>query len=853
MYIFNKITVNPQLPKKIDKLSVIANNMWWSWNTEFLKLFKMIDIDLWEGCRRNPVKFLKLVDQEKLEKIAEDANFLKEYNKNVENFEDYMNSKNTWFNKNFPENKNNPIAYFSAEYGLDEVLPIYSGGLGILSGDHLKSSSDLGLPLVAVGLLYKNGYFHQKINRTGAQETEYFDIDLDNLPITPVKDHTGENMLISVKMPKKKLYLRVWELLVGRVTLYLLDSDIPENLEEYRGITARLYGGDQEMRIQQEIVLGIGGVTLLNSLGYNPTVYHMNEGHSSFLVLELIKNIMEEKKVSFKIAKDIVSAKTVFTTHTPVPAGNDIFPTSLVETYFKDYWKPLGLSKEEFMELGMKPKEENKTTFNMGILALKIAGKKNGVSKLHGAVSRELFSEVWPEIAPNESPITYVTNGIHTCTWLAPNLKELYNKYLAPYWQDKIHLNETWAKINNIPDQELWNNHQVRKQKLLKLVNENVTNRLRNSGMHYDQIKEITSKLNPNALTIGFARRFATYKRATLIFKDLERITQILNDESRPVQLIFAGKAHPRDLEGQNLIKRIHEISMMPQFKGKIFLLEGYDMNIARHLISGVDVWLNNPRRPMEASGTSGEKASVNGVVNFSILDGWWAEGYNQKNGWAIGTNAEYYSYEEQDKADSESIYNILENKIIPAYYNKENGISKEWLTLMKNSIISTGGNYSMARMIVDYTTKLYIPLCNLTNKYFNNLELVTDYNKTKDDLYANWDDIEITQNNNLDNITMDAGKNIDVSCKIKLPNIKVENIEAQVYYGKILDNGTIENISIIPMNLTERDDEKKIYTYTAKIELKTGGNYGYTFRVMPKHEMLLDSANLNLVKWITK
>lgn len=853
MYIFNKITVNPQLPKKIDKLSVIANNMWWSWNTEFLKLFKMIDIDLWEGCGRNPVKFLKLVDQEKLEKIAEDVNFLKEYNKNVENFEDYMNSKSTWFNKNFPENKNNQIAYFSAEYGLDEVLPIYSGGLGILSGDHLKSSSDLGLPLVAVGLLYKNGYFHQKINRTGAQETEYFDIDLDNLPITPVKDHTGENMLVSVKMPKKKLYLRVWKLLVGRVTLYLLDSDIPENLEEYRGITARLYGGDQEMRIQQEIVLGIGGVTLLNSLGYNPTVYHMNEGHSSFLVLELIKNIMEEKKVSFKIAKDIVSAKTVFTTHTPVPAGNDIFPTSLVETYFKDYWKPLGLSKEEFMELGMKPKEENKTTFNMGILALKIAGKKNGVSKLHGAVSRELFSEVWPEIAPNESPITYVTNGIHTCTWLAPNLKELYNEYLAPYWQDKIHLNQTWTRINNIPDKELWDCHQVRKQKLLKLVNENVTNRLRNSGMHYDQIKEITSKLNPNALTIGFARRFATYKRATLIFKDLERITQILNDESRPVQLIFAGKAHPKDLEGQNLIKRIHEISMMPQFKGKIFLLEGYDMNIARHLISGVDVWLNNPRRPMEASGTSGEKASVNGVVNFSILDGWWAEGYNQKNGWAIGTNAEYYSYEEQDKADSESIYNILENKIIPAYYNKENGISKEWLTLMKNSIISTGGNYSMARMIVDYTTKLYIPLCNLTNKYFNNLELVTDYNKTKDDLYANWDDIEITQNNNLDNITMDAGKNIDVSCKIKLPNIKVENIETQVYYGKILDNGTIENISIIPMNLTERDDEKKIYTYTAKIELKTGGNYGYTFRVMPKHEMLLDSANLNLVKWITK
>ena len=660
--------------------------------------------------------------------------------------------------------------------------------------------------------------------------------------------------MISVKMPKKKLYLKVWKIQVGRVTLYLLDSEIPENLEEYRNITSALYGGDQEMRIQQEIVLGMGGVMLLKALGINPTVYHMNEGHSSFLVLQLISNIIAEKKVSFPIAKDIVSAKTVFTTHTPVPAGNDIFPIELVEKYFDGFWDSLAISKEEFLELGMKPNEENKTTFNMGILALKIAGKKNGVSKLHGAVSRELFGDVWPEIAPNESPITYVTNGIHTCTWLAPNLKELYNEYLVPYWQDKIYLNETWERINNIPDAKLWKEHQIRKEKLLKLVNDNVTARLKNAGMHYDQIREITSKLNPNALTIGFARRFATYKRATLIFKDLERITQILNDESRPVQLIFAGKAHPKDIEGQNLIKRIHEISMMPQFKGKIFLLEGYDINVARHLISGVDVWLNNPRRPMEASGTSGEKASVNGVVNFSILDGWWAEGYNQKNGWAIGTNAEYMSYEEQDKADSESIYNTLENKVIPAYYNKQqDGISKEWLTLMKNSIISTGGNYSTARMLVDYTKQLYIPLCNITNNYFSNLELVTDFNRVKDQLYANWDDIKIAQVNNLDNISIDAGNNIKVSCIVTLPNINVENIEAQAYYGKILDNGTIEKIGIIPMDLVSSDDEKREYTFEAKIELKTGGNYGYTFRVMPKHKMLLDSANMNLIKWITQ
>jgi len=854
MYIFNKITVNPQLPKPIERLGEVAENLWWSWNTEFLKIFKEIDIDLWERCGKNPIKFLKQVEQEKLEKAATNQEILKLYKTNVENFENYMKSKNTWFNKQYPENKDNIISYFSAEYGLDETIPIYSGGLGILSGDHLKSASDLGIPLVAIGLLYKNGYFNQIIDKNGNQLTEYKNIELDNLPIKPVKDENGEDLIINIKMLKEKLYIKVWKICVGRVNLYLLDTDIKENKEEYRGITLRLYGGDQEMRIRQEMVLGIGGVKLLEELKINPTVYHMNEGHSSFLVLQAIRNTIKEKQISFNIAKDIVTAKTVFTTHTPVPAGNDIFPTILVEKYFDGYWKDLGITKEEFLELGMKPKETNKTTFNMGILALKIAGKKNGVSKLHGEVSRELFSEVWPEIAPQESPITHITNGIHTCSWLAPNLKELYNQYLEPYWQDRIHLNETWKKIDRIPDEELWKEHQARKVKLLKLVRDNVTTRLKKNGTHYERIKEVVSKLNPEALTIGFARRFATYKRATLIFKDLERLTQILNDANRPVQIIFAGKAHPADKEGQDLIKYIHEVSMMPQFKGKILLLENYNINVARHLISGVDVWLNNPRRPMEASGTSGEKASVNGVVNFSILDGWWAEGYNTKNGWAIGTNAEYFSYEEQDLADSESIYRILEDKIIPAYYKKdENGISAEWIRYMKNSIMSTGGEYSTARMLVDYTDKLYIPLCNLTNKYYSNLETVTEYNQIKQNLYSNWNDIKITQENNLDNITIDAGNKIKVVCKVNLPNIEKEHIQTECYYGKLLDNGIVEEVSVVPMELTEEDLENKIYTYEAKIELKTGGNFGYTFRVMPKHEMLTASANLNLVKWVTK
>ena len=854
MYIFNKVTVNPQLPKSIEKLGEISENLWWSWNTEFLKIFKEIDIDLWEQCNKNPVKFLRLVDQEKLERASTDPEILKNYRINVDNFESYMKSRTTWFSKQYPENKDDVIAYFSAEYGLDETLPIYSGGLGILSGDHLKSASDLGIPIVAIGLLYKNGYFNQKINRNGEQVSEYYNIEMDNLPIKPLKDENGEDVIVNIKLQKDKLYIKVWKICVGRVNLYLLDTDIPENKEEYRGITLKLYGGDQEMRIRQEMVLGIGGVKVLQELGITPKVYHMNEGHSSFLVLEAIKQTIKQKQVSFEIAKDIVTAKTVFTTHTPVPAGNDIFPIGLVEKYFDGYWKDLGITKEQFLELGMKPRDESKNSFNMGILALKIAGKKNGVSRLHESVSRELFSDVWPDIAPQESPITYVTNGVHTCSWLAPNLKELYNQYLEPYWQDRIYSDETWKRIDKIPDEELWEAHKQRKIKLLKLVRDNVTARLKNNGVHYEKIREIVSGLNPDALTIGFARRFATYKRATLIFKDLERITQILNDTNRPVQIIFAGKAHPADKEGQDLIKYIHEISLMPQFKGKIFLLENYNINVARHLVSGVDVWLNNPRRPMEASGTSGEKASVNGVVNFSILDGWWAEGYNTKHGWAIGTNEEYYSYEEQDLADSESIYKTLEDKIIPTYYNKnEKGISETWIRLMKNSIMSTGGKYSTARMLVDYTEKLYMPLLNLTNKYFSSLENVTEYNRIKQELYANWNDIKITQENNADNITVDAGNKIKVSCKVELPNIDKDYIQTECYYGKILENGIVEDINIMPMDLVEENNETKTYTYETKIEMKTGGNYGYTFRVMPKHPMLLDPENLNLVKWITK
>ncbi len=792
MYIFNRVTVVPKLPSRVGRLPEIANNLWWSWNTEFLRLFQEIDPNLWEKVERNPVKFLKLVAQDKIERISEDPSFLRKYDQVVENFDDYIKSKNTWFANNYSKNKDDLIAYFSAEYGIDEIIPIYSGGLGILSGDHLKSASDLGLPFVAIGLLYKNGYFHQKIDVNGVQCCEYKNIDLYNLPILPVKDENEEDVILEMELLGKPLFIKLWQITVGRIKLYLMDTDIEQNNTEYREITLRLYGGDKEMRIRQEIVLGMGGVKALKLLGYKPTLYHMNEGHSSFLTLELIQNIMTERQVSFDIAKEIATAETVFTTHTPVPAGNDIFNVSLIEKYFNKFWPKLGLSREEFFGLGMKETEGFEQGFNMGILALKISGKKNGVSKLHGAVSRELFSDVWPNIADDESPITYVTNGIHTCSWLAPRIKDLYNDYLPPYWQDRIHLQTTWDKVDDIPDDRLWEAHVSRKKRLIRLIKENVTRRFLNNGVGYDKISEIVENINSKALIIGFARRFATYKRATLIFKDLTRLTQILCDENRPVILVFAGKAHPADKEGSDLIKMIHEVSLMPQFKGKIFLLENYNISIARYLVSGVDVWLNNPRRPMEASGTSGEKASVNGVINFSVLDGWWAEGYDGTNGWAIGNENEYTNDEEQDKADSNSIYYTLENQIIPIYYNQDrNGISKDWLALMKNSIKSTAGKYSMARQVVDYVNDLYMPLCNLRKKYFTDLENVINYSEWKKTIKAEWESIVIEQEEteNANNSKLVAGSKIKVRCLVTLGNIKEENACVQVYFGQFMEN----------------------------------------------------------------
>ena len=859
MYLFGKITVKPQLPERISELNNIANNMWWSWNSYSLRLYDYIDSNLFSKVEKNPVKFLARVNQKRLLEVAEDADFLKDYDLIVDNFKNYLKAENTYFNRTFPNNKNDTIAYFSAEYGIDETLPIYAGGLGILSGDHLKSASDLGIPFVGVGLLYKQGYFNQFINKDGTELFDYSPTNIDDTPILPVLDSDGKELVISVVFPGRIIYLKVWKILVGRVTLYLMDSDIDLNSQTDRQLTLKLYGGNQEMRISQEIILGIGGMKLLKTLGINPTIYHMNEGHSSFVALEVIKKIMIEKDVSFDVAKKIASTCTIFTTHTPVPAGNDIFPVDLVERFFGTYYPELGLSRNDFLNLGMKKENAFADGFNMAVLALKIAGVKNGVSKLHGEVSRGLFSELWPETAANEVPIDYVTNGVHTCTWLAPTLKELYNAYMRPFWQEQTYDIDIWNDIDNIPDAELWAAHMVQKNKLGNLIRKNIKAQKIRHGASIEEINDIEKLFNPNALTIGFARRFATYKRADLIFKDLERITKILNDPWKPVQIVFAGKPHPADIQGQELVKRIYEISEMPQFKGKVFILENYNMYVARYLVSGVDVWLNNPRRPLEASGTSGEKAGVNGVINFSILDGWWYEGYNGLNGWAIGDDTEYTNYELQDNADSQSIYNILENEIIPLYYSKEvseNGkgastLNLKWIKKMKASIKTVGGNYNTGRMLVEYLNKFYMPQVERVKKIQNDIDAVNNYLSWENDLKSKWSLIKITPAGTLDELAINAGNKINMRCNVFLNGISPDSVTVEVYCGKLDETGKMTNSLYSEMNVS-KDNGDSNFEYSTELAIDEGGNYGYTFRVLPKNDLLINKQDLSLCKWLT-
>ncbi len=705
------------IPDRISRLIDLSYNLWWSWHPEAQNLFKRIDAELWEAVYHNPVLFLREVRQSSLDQAATDTDFIRAYYEVLTRFDAYQVSEKTWFRQTYPEKINNPIAYFSAEFGLHECLPIYSGGLGILSGDHTKEASDLGLPFIGVGFLYPQGYFRQTLNSNGDQEAHYVKVRFAEVPAQPAFSPDGKEIVVSVglparnNLPDRRVYAKVYKIQVGNVPLYLMDTDIHPNATEDRELSARLYGGDQEMRLAQEMVLGIGGVRALEAMGIKPSVFHMNEGHSAFLVLERSR-MMVEQGISFEEAKEIVRNSSVFTTHTPVPAGHDAFPFHMMDRYFPKWHEWLKISREEFLDLARQDQSWG-PTFSMTVLALKMSGKHNGVSKLHGEVSRKMWSWLWPKKHVEEIPISHVTNGVHTETWLAPELKGLFDQYLGETWINNIDSPATWQNIERIPDDELWDVMNKLRYKLVNFVRQRVRQRMIRLNYNASDIASTSSLLSPNRLTIGFARRFATYKRATLIFHDTERLKRIVHgDGIRPVQFIFAGKAHPRDEPGKDFIREVYHRSHEAGLAGHLIFLEDYDMNVARHMVGGVDVWLNTPRRPMEASGTSGQKAGLNGSPNLSILDGWWAEGFNTKNGWSIGDpDAEYATEYDQNHVDATSVYDILENEVVPRYYNRSgSGVPAEWMKLVKESIRTVAPEFSMTRMIKDYTNDLYVP-----------------------------------------------------------------------------------------------------------------------------------------------
>ena len=837
MEFLSKVTAVPKLPEEINELTKISRNLWWTWNYDAQELFERIDKTLWVSSSRNPVYFLKNVSQKNLENILSDNDFMKLYEKVTKKFNSYMEEKNTWFKTTHSDEQNGTIAYFCAEYGLHESLPIYSGGLGVLAGDHVKEASDLGLPFVAVGFLYRQGYFQQKINSEGWQENVFENYDFNNFPVESALNKNGDEIFIPINILGKTVYVKIWKLSVGRINLYLLDTDIPQNDPEERLLTSRLYGGDSEMRIKQEILLGIAGVKALRELGINPSVWHMNEGHASFLNLERIREYVNEKGLEFKEAVEAVRSGSIFTTHTPVPAGNDAFPIYMVERYFGDFWPKMKASRNEFIELGYEKRPDNSEMFSMTILALSLAGRANGVSELHGKVSRSLWKHVWKGLEDVEVPITHVTNGVHSQTWISYDLQKLYEKYMGESWYKKLDDPDSWSNIDKIPDEELWEVHKQRKRILIDYIHQKIKNQRLRHGETVEQLEEIGKILDEDTLTIGFARRFATYKRATLIFKDLQRLEKIINNPERPVQFVFAGKAHPADKPGQEFIKRIYEISRMPQFKNRIIILENYDMNMARYLVSGVDIWLNNPRRPHEASGTSGEKAGMNGASNFSVLDGWWVEGFNGKNGWAIGDNRDYENLELQDKIDSVSMYNSLEKVIVPLYYDKgDSSVSSEWIKVMKESIKTVGSFFNMTRMVKEYTQKLYMPALDQNNKFSaNNFTVSRDFAHWRELLERNWEYIKIKVLANTENkAVLEVGKEIEINAEIYLPGIGPDSIQPEIVLAR-LENEKVTGLKTFDLKLV-KEVQKDTYMFTGSFEIEERGDYGYNVRVSASH-----------------
>lgn len=837
------ITVSAEIPRELKPLEEMSKNLWWVWNSAGKRLFRDLDHDLWRQVGENPVMLLQQLSYERYQEILKDEAMMERIKEVYAMFKDYMKQP---MDKKLPS-----VAYFSMEYGLCNCLKIYSGGLGVLAGDYIKQASDSRINMTAVGFLYKYGYFSQSLSIDGQQIANYESQNFDQLPIEPVLGEDGQPMILEVPYPGRVVYSHVWRVNVGRMNLYLLDTDLDQNSEWDRQITHKLYGGDWENRIKQEYLLGIGGILMLEKLGIKTDLYHANEGHAALLNLQRLVDYVQKDHLPFNVALEIVRASSLYTVHTPVPAGHDYFEESLFGKYLGEYPAKLGISWNDLMNMGRENPDSNER-FSMSVFALNTCQEANGVSWLHGEVSKKMFAGIWKGYAPEESHVGYVTNGVHMPTWAASEWKEFYSDHLnSDVFMDQSNP-EMWKGIFSVPDEDIWNMRMTMKNKFINFVKKDFKEKwLKNQGDPTEVIK-IVDKINPNALIIGFARRFATYKRAHLLFTDLDRLAKIVNNEKYPVQFIFSGKAHPADGAGQGLIKRITEISKMPQFSGKIILLEDYNMIVAKRLVTGVDIWLNTPTRPLEASGTSGEKAEMNGVLNFSVLDGWWYEGYrfDEKAGWALTDKRTYTDQAQQDKLDAATIYSMLENEIIPLYFNKNyKGYSPEWIQYIKRSIGNIAPHFTMKRQLDDYIDRFYLPEAKRAAKLeANDFAKAREIVAWKEEVASKWDSIQVVSCN-FDEVHAGAsrtGDKIDLRVVLDTKGLG-DSIGVELVYYKE-EHGESKYDGRADLKIVNRDGN--IFTYELSSSLKEAGIYKYALRMYPKNAELPHRQDFAYVRW---
>lgn len=842
------ITVLPRLPERLASLRELAENLWFSWNMEAIRMFQRLNRDLWEETDQNPVKMLLRLDQDRLHELDQDEGFHVQLGKVFADFKRYM-SVTEAYSLRIHGPADYKIAYLSAEYGLTGCLPIYSGGLGVLSGDHLKAASDIRIPLVAVGLFYKEGYFQQTLDSEGWQRERYPNINFHEMPAVQVLATDGQPLRISIEIESREVEAAIWKVNVGRVPLYLLDTCLHENRVEDREITGKLYGGDKEMRLKQEIVLGIGGVRALSALGIEPAAFHMNEGHSAFCVLERMRQL-RDRGLSATEAAELVRATSVFTTHTPVPAGNDTFDPALMKRYLGGYAGVLGMSFEDLLGNGRMHPKDGAEHFGMTVLALKCSVGSNGVSKLHSTVSRQMWQELWPTLPFSDLPIKALTNGVHIPSWISAEMETLYDRYLGPRWKEDPDSEKVWSRTTKIPDTELWGTHERRRERLVAFARRRLVQQLKRRGAPQSELEKAKAVLNPDALTIGFARRFATYKRATLIFSDPDRLEAILNNRERPVQLIIAGKAHPADAQGKEFIKKIIEIANNPRFRERVVFIENYDMNVARYLVQGADVWLNNPRRPLEACGTSGMKAAANGALNLSVLDGWWDEGFDGKNGWAIGGRNEYKDDEYQDQVEAKSIVDLLEKDVVPLFYDRgSDGLPDKWIEMMRNSLMSACPVFNSHRQVQDYMESFYHPAALAARALAkNDFGPLRELAAWKERISESWPRVKIHDARVSPDREVSVNSVARIETRIDLAGLHPDEVRVEAYHGHLDANENIENAEFGELHSTGQDGAQTIFC--GDIACHKTGRVGIAVRITPRHDLLANPLHLNLVSW---